>query len=646
MKYSNTILRILFVSAITVIAFTLHAKDDKINYINDTIDIKEVTVTGTKAAVLKNTIAQSVSVINEEEIRNSTETNILPILSNEVPGLHVSNFGVLGYGVGQKSTGQINMRGVGGKPTTQTLVLIDGHPQYMGIFGHPIPDAYVTSDISRVEIIRGPSSLLYGSNAMGGVINLITRDQQHDGPRIGAELSYGSFNTQKYMLNGGYKIDDFSVFAALSRNTTDGHLDSSGFERWNGNIKLGYEITDNWEASAGYNVTDFNYTFPPVNQDNAFISDINRGRASLSIKNEYDNTSGAFMAFYNYGEHDLSDGWFSNDRNAGAMLYQSYSPVEGNLFTVGLDYKNYGGKGSPVVDFQRDENGNIQMPPQIGMSAYNDAWTTINEFAGYVFASQRIFNSLSLNAGLRLENNSVYGTEWVPQAGLAYNLPTETTVKASFSKGFRNPTILELYMFPVSNEELLPERMNNYDLSFIQSVMNGKVNVELTGFYSEGDNIIQTSQNPSPPPMAIRKNSGNFENYGLESMVKISFSEHSRVNINYTYINSDNPILYTPENKLHASLNQQIIPGLSFNAGLEYVNGLYTRLSDEAAGISELKEEYLLLNAGLRYEAVKDYLDVYLKANNILGTNYQVVPGLDMPSTHFNLGLKFNMMNF
>ncbi len=80
-----------------------------------------------------------------------------------------------------------------------------------------------------------------------------------------------------------------------------------------------------------------------------------------------------------------------------------------------------------------------------------------------------------------------------------------------------------------------------------------------------------------------------------EEMVKINFNEHSRVNINYTFINSDNPILYTPENKLQAILNQQIIPGLIANVGLAYVNGLYTRLSDEAAGISELKEEYLFL---------------------------------------------------
>ena len=73
------------------------------------------------------------------------------------------------------AAGGISIRGIGGSPNTQMLVLIDGHPQFMGLMGHPLPDAYVASDVERVEVVRGPASILYGTNAMGGVINIITR---------------------------------------------------------------------------------------------------------------------------------------------------------------------------------------------------------------------------------------------------------------------------------------------------------------------------------------------------------------------------------------------------------------------------------------------------------------------------------------
>ena len=151
--------------------------------------------------------------------------------------------GVTGFGVADGAAGQISIRGVGGSPTTGVLMLIDGHPQFMGIMGHPLPDSYVASDAERVEVIRGPASILYGSNAMGGVINIITKKQAVDGARGNARLSYGSFNTQKYMVSGGYKKNKFSVFASGNHDRTDGHRENSDFKIKNGYVKLGYDLS-------------------------------------------------------------------------------------------------------------------------------------------------------------------------------------------------------------------------------------------------------------------------------------------------------------------------------------------------------------------------------------------------------------------
>jgi len=136
--------------------------------LKDTIKINEVIVTGTKVAVSRNNVPLTVTVINEKEIEESSESSLLPVLSARVPGMFVTERGITGFGVSTGSAGQISIRGIGGSPNTQVLVLLNGNPQYMGIFGHPLPDAYVASDVERVEVIHGPASTLYGSNAMGG----------------------------------------------------------------------------------------------------------------------------------------------------------------------------------------------------------------------------------------------------------------------------------------------------------------------------------------------------------------------------------------------------------------------------------------------------------------------------------------------
>ena len=143
-------------------------------------ELDPLVITGTRITRQKSEIPASISVISRQQIDDSREVNILPVLANRVPGLFVNQRNMVGYGVGPNSGGNISIRGVSGSPNTQVLMLIDGQPQFMGIFGHPISDAYTSSDIERVEVIRGPGSILYGSNAMGGAINLITR-QPKDG---------------------------------------------------------------------------------------------------------------------------------------------------------------------------------------------------------------------------------------------------------------------------------------------------------------------------------------------------------------------------------------------------------------------------------------------------------------------------------
>ena len=302
----------------------------------------------------RNSVPLSISVIEREEIEASSESALLPVLSERVPGLFVTEKGITGFGVSEGAAGTVNIRGVG--QGNKVLMLFDGQPQWAGIFGHSLPDTYVASDVERVEVIRGPGALLYGSNAMGGVVNIITRQHNQPGRRTQARIMYGSYNTQKYMINNGYNIGNFSSYISLNHDRTDGHRPDSKFHITNGFAKLGYKIDDHYKVTGDVSLAKFKNQNPGeiTNPLIDNIMNILRGTTSFALENNYGKTSGALRAFYNWGHHRIDDGYnpggtpnpylfYSDDHNAGFLLYQSFRLVKGNSFTVGIDYKNWGG---------------------------------------------------------------------------------------------------------------------------------------------------------------------------------------------------------------------------------------------------------------------------------------------------------------
>lgn len=313
--------------------------------LNDTIILDDIVVTGTMPKVNLRNVPMSISVVSGNKITQRLQPSLLPLLAEEVPGLFISQRGVMGYGVAAGAAGGMSIRGIGGSPTSGVLVLIDGHPQYMGLMGHPLAYSYQSMMTERVEVVRGPASVLYGSNAMGGVINIITRKQESDGSHKSAQFSYGSYNTLSAELSGGFRKSQFYTNGSLSYNHSDGHRENMDFEQFNSYIKAGYDFTDNWNSFIDVNLSKSlssnpgTVTSPIIDND----ADILRGVASASLENNYDNTSGAVKLFYNFGTHNINDGYNdyssfipdyrfrSNDQMFGASAYQSFSFFEGNL---------------------------------------------------------------------------------------------------------------------------------------------------------------------------------------------------------------------------------------------------------------------------------------------------------------------------
>jgi len=145
---------------------------------------------------------------------------------------------------------------------------------------------------------------------MGGVINIITRRQHEEGRSTQARVMYGSYNTQKYMINNGYNVGRFSSFVSLNHDRTDGHRPNSEFQITNGFAKLGYTISDRFKATGDVSLAKYKNQNPgkvtaPI-RDNTM--DILRGTTSFALENTFGNSSGAIRAFYNWGDHEINDG--------------------------------------------------------------------------------------------------------------------------------------------------------------------------------------------------------------------------------------------------------------------------------------------------------------------------------------------------
>ena len=600
----------------------------------DPIQIHEVVVTGTRNETDIRHLPMTISVIDRKQIEQSMQPSILPILTQQVPGLFITARGIMGYGVSGGAAGGMSLRGIV-SGAGRLRVLIDGHPQYMGLMGHPIADAYQSLMAERVEVLRGPASVLYGSNAMGGVINIVTRQLHEEGVKTNLNLGYGSFNTLQSEVTNRIRKGGFTSLISGSYNRTDGHRRNMGFEQYGGYAKLGYEFSPYWNIRGDVNVTHFNASQPGEVTDPMIDADqsITRGMTSVAVENRYERTSGAVSFFYNWGDHWINDGYTANpdDKNnpkpyrfdshddmMGISWYQSAQLFTGNRLTAGVDYYRFGGKAqNRYVEGERNgEREHIVDKVQ-------------HEIAGYIDFRQDISHWLTLDAGIRIDHHSHIGTEWIPQAGLSFHLPGSIELKASAGKGFRYPTIREMYMFPPKNPDLRPESMWNYELAFAQRLLDGRLSYGINVFYIDGKNLIVAVPRAGATPLNM--NTGKIDNTGVEVEAAYRIHPHWSVETNYSYLHMDNPVLGAPEHKFYAgamfSKNRWTV-----STGFQYVANLYTDVDHVQT------EDFVLWNINGSFK-VTEWFDIWARGENLLAQRYEINAGYPMPKATIMAGI-------
>ena len=600
----------------------------------DTINIQEVVVTGARDAVDIRHLPMTVTTIGQAELERQNQPSILPAVMQQVPGLFVTSRAVMGYGVSGGGSGAINIRGIGGTPNTDVLVLIDGHPQYQGIFGHPISDSYQTMMTERVEVLRGPASVLYGSNAMGGVISIVTRSMKEDGVRTNVNIGGGSHATLMAEASNQVRSGKFSSTVSAQYNRTDNHRPNMEFKQWGAYAKVGYDIDEHWNAFADADITRFDSKYPGSTTAPVYGAEqwILRGVTTLAVENHYERTSGAVSVYSNFGRHKIDDGtkvdtlktdryFRSKDALTGVSVYQSAQLFDGNRLTFGFDYQHifgdayYTDKATDTII--TDPNSPVVKKKQAAKS-------TRHEVAGYIDFRQDVTDWFTVDAGIRIDHHSVTGTELIPQAGVVFRPMATGTLKAMVSKGFRNPTMKELYIFPPSNEDLEAERLWNYELSWRHRT--GKLSYGANIYYLKADNMIQTIENRNV-------NTGEIENYGLELDAAYTLNEHWSVNTNHSFLRMKNKVVAAPKYTGFVGANCNY-GKLALMTGLQYVNNLYT-----VVGQNEETENFCLLNASANYQLTKNF-NLWLRGENLLGQEYEINAGYPMPKATVMGGVK------
>lgn len=620
--------KLIFAAALlTAAAGQVHAQKDTTAH---TLD--NVVVTGTRNVTDIRHLPMTISVVNRDKLTENQRVNVLPTLSEQVPGLFVTARSMMGYAVSDGAAGGISLRGLG-SGAGRMMVLIDGHPQYQGIFGHSISDSYQTMMADRVEVLRGPASMLYGSNAMGGVVNIVTRSMREDGVKTDINLGAGSYGTFQGEFTNRIRSGKFYSVIAGQYGRSDNNRPNMGFEQYGGYAKLGYDFSPHWTAYADVNVTHFNSSYPGSTYEPLLGARqwITRGVASAVVENHYGRTSGAVSVYHNFGRHKINDGYApgeqpqenyfrSNDALTGFSIYQSATFFTGNRITVGLDYQHiYGKAWNRVIATGED------LDP---IGHHHE-----NEIAGYVDFRQDLFRWLTVDAGVRVDHHSQTGTEWVPQGGLVFRMVKDGELKAMVSKGFRNPTIREMYLWRPANADLRPERMMNYELSWKQRLCGGAFSYGINLFYINGDNIIQTAMVDNRP---MNVNTGAIENSGVEAEFAWKANKYLSLNGNYSFLHMHNKVLAAPEHKAYLGADYRrgrwMLAG-----GLQYIDGLYTQVDP-----TEIQENFLLLNVTAAYKALP-WLNIWAKGENLLAQKYEINYGYPMPKATFMGGVNINI---
>ena len=585
-------------------------------------NLDPIVVTATRQPVRESQLLSDVTVIERAELQVAGQSTLGEVLSRQ-PGLQVTTNG------GSGTTTSLFMRGAN---SNQVLVLIDGMRVGSATTGAAAWSRLPLSQIERVEILRGAASSLYGSEAIGGVIQIFTRSGQ--GPfRPFAEIGGGSYGT--FQANGGFSggTDGWNYALNLARDQTRGfssisnprnpsfNPDNDGFEQNSLSGQLAYEFAKGHEVGARILYSD---------GKNDYDSGFTKVAAARDYRNDQKVTT------YNaYLKDAFTSSWTSTLR-AGQSIDDSQQFEDArrtsvfkttlNQYTWQNDFTT--GFGNFLLAFERLEQ-NID-----GTTKYAVTERSVNSALGGWTGS---FEAHHLQANIRIDDNSQYGDKTTGSAAYGYQFNSNWRANVRYGTAFKAPTFNELYFPGFGNPQLKPESSNTVEGSV--HFDRGQHHASITLYRSNVDDLIVTV-GPIMPGFIFRP-----ENVGKALIKGATLAYDGRVqdfivSANYDYLdprNEDTGKLLPRRAKQYGTIavGQQLEP-FEWRAEMQASDYRY----DNVANTTKLAG-YAIFNLYGAYRFAPDW-SLFARINNLFDRDYATVADYATPGVNAFLGLRYS----
>jgi len=600
-------------------------------------DLGVIVITPTRSPRMVKDLPTNVSVITREEIAESGAQNVGEVLKNRL-GVGIRRYGTLG------AQSEIALRGCS---AYQTLVMVDGRPVNSISDGIADLSQFPIDNIERIEVVRGPVSALYGANALGGVINIITREAKEERVTADVILGGGSFGTQIARLNLGTKDTNIKTYFTISNNTSDGWRKNSAYDNHNFTGKLAYNAgkIGNFELRGGYHREKLG--LPGANYETDWSTGekiiFDERYASNPKEVQEDEKRYAILEYSNGGE------------NSKLLLRLYGSDDEKRDQNPDPDW--------PTDDFYENttQGTEVQLDTlygiTLGMDIHQDKYRQRNEINSQTIISEKTLNqsvflqeTLSLKPvtailGTRYDHHSAYGGQMNPSLSLIYQPREYLKISFNLARGFRAPTFCDLYwpdyLGCLGNPDLKPERAWAYDLGF-EHQWGTLLLSRLTLFRTDIENLILWGPNVSSIWTPYIMPEAYSQGVELEFIHQVT--PRLSQSINYTYLHSAGKsegedkyqiASYRPHNRANYRIHYTSDFGLKVSLGTEFVGEQWS----DRGKTGDRLPDYFLLNARIAQRISN--LEAYVSFDNIFDKKYQTIFGYPMPGRTIMAGISW-----
>lgn len=596
--------------------------------------LDDVVVTATKSPKKLSETGKVIKVITKEQIERSGGKDLSQLLNEQV-GVTVNG--------STSNPGKDKSLYLLGATDKYTLILLDGIPlnEPAGVGGSFDFRLLSLDNIERIEILQGSQSTLYGSNAVAGVVNIISKKPINKQPNLNGLLTYGSYNSFKGNANISQKTKLFEYDVNYTYYNSDGiseakdttgkaNFDKDGFSKNALQAIIGIHVTDKFKLSPYLRYTKFKGDY----DDDAFTDGADHYIASLintGLNGHYNYATGNF--YFNYGydftkrNYESAYPFQSSGKFHNGEAYIHQTITKNVQVITGLSYQSYKVKNIDTVN------------------------SIVSPYASFLFHNS---NGLNIELGGRFNHHNKYGNNFTYSFNPSYLINNMVKVFANFTSGFRAPSVNELFGLYGANADLKPEQSNTQEAGMQFFLANKKLSVSLNSFNRNITNVIVYDYTSNPVKYI---NLDKQHDYGAELDLNYS-TKKWQLNASYAYITGKLTDKSSAKDSSYYNLIRRPKNAVKLFAGYNITHVFFVSTSIQFTGkrtdnyfnpvtfaSSQVDlNAYTIWNAYAQYNIAKNKLSLFIDVKNIANkTNYYEVYGYNTEGFNVTGGLRFSL---